>query len=158
MPLLTAVVEEAEVAAVAAVVAAAVVVGEVLAEEAVVEAVVAVVPVAAEPLALELVADLVAGREVALTVIPAVAAMLSDIPTPVRMDGLTRTGSARECFEFEGTITFGLAVGLVAVGSVALGLVTLLVGFTDAHPNRAGICGGTRPTSAMSTGLTTISG
>ena len=108
------------------------------------------VPLAAGPLALELVLDLVAGRE-------AEAIMLSDILSPVNTDGLTGTGSARECFGFEGTITFGLAVGLVAVGSVALGLVTLLVGFTDARTSRVGLCGGTRRTSAMSTGLTRIS-
>jgi hypothetical protein len=99
-----------------------------------------------------LVADLVAGRELASTVIPAVAVMLSDIPTPVHTDGLTRTGSARECFGFEGTITFGMAAGL------ALGLVTLLVAFTNARPSRVGMCGGTRRTSAMSTGFTRISG
>ena len=89
--------------------------------------------------------------------IPAVAVMLSDILTPVHTDGLTRTGSAQECSGFEGTITRGLAVGLVAVGSVALGLVTLLVGFTDARTSRVGLCGGTRRT-AMSTRLTRISG
>ena len=75
--------------------------------------------------------------------LPAVAVMLSDILSPVHTDGLTRTGSARECFGFEGTITLGLAVGLVAVGSVALGLVTLLVGFTNARPSRVGMCGRT---------------
>ena len=92
-----------------------------------------------------------------LTVIPAVSVMLSDILTPVHTDGLTRTGSAQECSGFEGTITLGLAVGLVAVGSVALGLVTLLVGFTNARTSRVGLCGGTRHTSAMSTGPTRIS-
>jgi hypothetical protein len=69
--------------------------------------------------------------------------MLSDILTPVHTDGLTRPGTARECFGFEGTITFGLAAGLVAVGSVAVGLVTLLVGFTNARLSRVGMCGGT---------------
>jgi len=98
---------------------------------------------AAGPLVLDLVADLVAGRELASTVIPAVSVMLSDILTPVHADGLTRTGSARECFGFKGTKSFGLAVGLVAVGLVALGLVTLLVGFTNARPSRAGMCGRT---------------
>jgi hypothetical protein len=136
MPLLTAVVEAAVVEAAAVVAAAA----------------------AAGPLAVDLVADLVAGPGPASTVIPAVAVMLSDILTPVHTDGLTRTGSAQECSGFEGTITLGLAVGLVAVGSVALGLVTLLVGFTNARPSRVGMCGGTRRTSAMSNGLTRISG
>jgi hypothetical protein len=112
---------------------------------------------AAGPLALELVLDLMAGRELA-TVMPAVAVMLSDILTPVHTDGLTRTASARECFGFERTIIFGLVVDLVAVGSVALGLVTLLVGLTNARPSRVGMCGGTRRTSEMSTGLTRISG
>src|SRR5215471_3059202 len=111
MPLLTvavavAAVVAAAVAAVAAAAVAAVVVGAAVAAAAV-----------------ALVADLVAGRELASTVIPAVAVMLSDILTPVHTDGLTRTGSARECFGFKGTITFGIAAGL------ALGLVTLLVGF-----------------------------
>jgi len=102
------------------------------------------VPLAAGPLAL----GLVAGRDLAT----AVAVMLSDILSPVHTDGLTGTGSARECFGFEGIITFGMAAGL------ALGLVTLLVGFTNARPSRVGICGGKRRTSAMSTGLTRIRG
>ena len=134
----------AEAAAVAAEAAAAV---AALVEEAVPEE---AVPLAAGPLALELVLDLVAGRE--LATVPAVAVMLSDILTPVHADGLTRTGSARECFGFKGIITFGMAAGL------ALGLVTLLVGFTNARPSRVGMCGGTRRTSAMSSGLTRISG
>ena len=113
---------------------------------------------AAGPLALELVLDLMAGRELA-TVMPAVAVMLSDILTPVHTDGLTRTASARECFGFEGTITLGLEVGLVAVGSVAACLVAaLLFGSTNARTCPVGMCGGTRRTSAMSSGLTTISG
>jgi hypothetical protein len=145
MPLLTA---EAAAAAVAAA-------GQALVEEAVAEEVGVVVPVAVGPLALELVVDLVvdlvAGRDLA-TVIPAVAVMLSDILTLVHTDGLTRTASARECFGFEGTITFGMAAGL------ALGLVTLLVGFANARPSRVGMCGGKRRTSAMSTGLTRIRG
>ena len=89
---------------------------------------------AAGPLVLDLVADLVAGRELASTVIPAVSVMLSDILTPVHTDGLTRTGSAQECSGFEGTITFGMAAGL------ALGLVTLLVGFTNARRSRVRMC------------------
>jgi hypothetical protein len=122
-------------------------------------AAVVVVPLAAGPLALELVLDLVAGRELASTVIPAVAVMLSDILSPVHTDGLTRTGSARECFGFEGTITLGLAVGLVAVGSVADRLVAaLLFGSTNARPSLVGMCGVARRACAMSSGLTTISG
>jgi hypothetical protein len=126
------------------------------------EAAAAVVPLAAGPLALELVLDLVAGlvagRDLA-TVMPAVAVMLSDILSPVHTDGLTRTASARECFGFEGTITLGLAVGLVAVGSVAACLVAaLLFGSTNARPSLVGMCGVTRRTCAMSSGLTTISG
>jgi hypothetical protein len=156
MPLLTAVAAEAAEGEVVVEVVVGEAAAEALVEEAVAEAVGAVVLVAAGPLALELVADLVAARDLA-TVIPAVAVMLSDILTPVHMDGLTRTASARECFGFEGTITFDLAVDLVAVGSVALGLVTLLVAF-NARASRVGLCGGTRRTSAMSTGLTRISG
>jgi len=106
------------------------------------------VPLAAGPLALELVLDLVAGRE--LATVPAVAVMLSDILTPVHADGLTRTGSTRECFGFEGTIT----LGLVAARLVA----ALLFGSTDARPSLVGMCGGTRRTCVMSSGLTTISG
>ena len=129
-------------AAVVVVAAVAALVEEAVREEA--------VPLAAGPLAL----GLVAGRDLAT----AVAVMLSDILSPVHTDGLTRTGSARECFGFEGTITLGLAVGLVAVGSVAAPLVAaLLFGSTNARPSLAGMCGGTRRTCAMSTGLTTIS-
>ena len=108
---------------------------------------------AAGPLALELVLDLMAGRELA-TVMPAVAVMLSDILSPVHTDGLTRTGSTRECFGFEGIITLGLAVGLVAARLVA----ALLFGSTNARPSLVGMCGGTRRTCAMSSGLTPISG
>jgi uncharacterized membrane protein len=139
MPLLTAAVAAAEVAEAAAEAAA-------------------VVPLAAGPLALELVLDLVAGL-VAGRDLATVMVMLSDILSPVHTDGLTRTGSARECFGFEGTITLGLAVGLVAVGSVAACLVAaLLFGSTNARTCPVGMCGGTRRTSAMSSGLTTISG
>jgi hypothetical protein len=121
---------------------------------------------------------------VGAVVMPAVAVMLSDILppvmlsailtpvyadgltrtgsailTPVHADGPTRTGSARECFEFVGTITFGLAVGLVAVGSVAARLVAaLLFGSNNARPSLVGMCGDTRRTCAISTGLTRISG
>jgi len=83
-------------------------------------------------------------------VMPAVAVMLSDILSPVHTDGLTRTGSTRECFGFEGTIT----LGLVAARLVA----ALLFGSTDARPSLVGMCGGTRRTCVMSSGLTTISG
>src|SRR5262249_7070739 len=98
---------------------------------------------AAGPLVLDLVADLVAGRELASTVIPAGAGMLSGILSPVHAGGLSRTGSGREGFGVKGTKKFGLAAGLVAVGSVALGLATLLVGFTNARPSRVGMCGRT---------------
>src|SRR5215831_12592960 len=139
MPLLTAVVEAAAVAAaaaaVAAVAAAAAAAAVAAAAAAAAVAAAAVAAAVAGPLAVALVADLVAGRGLASTVIPAVAVMLSDILTPVHTDGLTRTGSAQECSGFEGTITFGMAAGL------ALGLVTLLVGFTNARPSRAGMCG-----------------
>ena len=56
--------------------------------------------------------EAVAGR------VMAVAAILSDILTPVHTDGLTTTGSARECLGFKGATS----LGLVAVG---LALVTL---------------------------------
>ena len=141
----------AEAAAVAAAEAAAVAVAVAVAVAALVEEAVPeeAVPLAAGPLALELVLDqvaaLVAGRE-------AEAIMLSDILSPVNTDGLTGTGSARAGFGFEGIITFGMAAGL------ALGLVTLLVGFANARPSRVGMCGGKRRTSAMSTGLTRIRG
>src|SRR5215510_14820653 len=132
MPLLT-----AAVAVVAAAAAAAAVVAAVVAAVAAVGAAPLAAVAAAAAAAVALVADLVAGRGLASTVIPAVAVMLSDILTPVHTDGLTRTGSAQECSGFEGTITFGMAAGL------ALGLVTLLVGFTNARPSRAGMCGRT---------------
>jgi hypothetical protein len=154
MPLLTAAVAAAaaEVAAAVAVAAAAAVAAAEVAEAA------AVVPLAAGPLALELVLDLVAGL-VAGRDLATVMVMLSDILSPVHTDGLIRTASARECFGFEGTITLGLAVGLVAVGSVAACLVAaLLFGSTNARPSLVGMCGVTRRACAMSSGLTTISG
>ncbi|HMC28904.1 MAG TPA: hypothetical protein VKM56_14030, partial [Verrucomicrobiae bacterium] len=50
---------------------------------------------------------------------PAEALILSNIFTPVHTDGLTRTGSARECFRFKGAIRAGLFKGAIRVGLVA---------------------------------------
>ena len=50
---------------------------------------------------------------------PAEALILSNIFTPVHTDGLTRTGSARECFRFKGSIRAGLFKGAIRVGLVA---------------------------------------
>jgi hypothetical protein len=91
-------------------------------EAAVGEAVVAEAPAVVEPVAaalavVELVElapvvreqERVPGQErelAAAAVAVAVAAvMLSKILTPVHTDRLTRTGSARECFRFQGAIT-----------------------------------------------------
>jgi hypothetical protein len=75
----------------------------------------------------------------------AVAVMLSNILTPVHTDGLTPTGSARECFRFKGAIRAGL-------------LAPLLIGSTNTRPSLVRMCAGTRRRCAMFSGLTRLSG
>jgi hypothetical protein len=74
----------------------------------------------------------------------AVALMLSNIFTPVHTDGLTPTGSARECFKFKGAIGGGL-------------LTPLLIGSTNARPSLVRMCAGKRRRCVMFSGLTRLS-
>src|SRR5436190_2087870 len=74
----------------------------------------------------------------------AVAVMLSNIFTPVHTDGLTPTGSARECFKFKGAIGGGL-------------LAPLLIGSTNARPSLVRMCVGKRRRCVMFSGLTRLS-
>jgi len=53
--------------------------------------------------------------------LPAVALMPSNIPMPVHTGGLTRAGSARECFRFKGAIRARLSKTVLRLGLATAG-------------------------------------
>jgi hypothetical protein len=117
-------------------------------------AVAAVVEVEAVELALvQLARERDTGWEQASVMAPAaVAVTVAEILTPVHTDRFTRRGGARECFGFigfEGAQRSGLAAGLAAGH---------LIGSSNARSSLVGMCGGTRRTRAISTGLTVLGG
>jgi hypothetical protein len=84
-------------------------------------------------------------REQELAVEPAVALMLSNILMAVHMDGLTPTGSARECFRFKEAIGAGPGA-------------TFLIGSTNTCPSLVRMCAGTRRRCVIFSGLIKLSG
>ncbi len=101
----------------------------------------------------ELVQERVAEQELAAEMAPAAAAVASillNIFTAAHTGRRTRTGSAQECFRFNGSIR----TGLVAACSVA----ALLSAFTHTRSSQVGMHGDPRHTCATFSGLTGRSG